>query len=41
MNDYDRQEDIAALHEPVLDVEGEMAYLEPDIEYYFTENMNA
>ena len=37
MNEYDRQEDIAALHEPVLDIEGEMAYLEFNYEYGFEE----
>ena len=41
MNNIDYLEDLSALHEPVLDVEGEMTYLEPDIEYYFTENVNA
>lgn len=35
MNDF--EEDYAALHEPVLDVEGEAAYWELDIEYGFKE----
>ena len=41
MNNLDYLEDIAALHEPVLDVEGEMAYLEFNYEYGFEENTNA
>lgn len=41
MNDYDRQEDVAALKELVQDVEGEMAYLEFNYEYGFEESANA
>lgn len=40
MNDYDRQEDIAALHEPVFDID-EQIYWEENLEYGLEENMNA
>lgn len=37
IDDYDINEDFAAIVEYNFDVEGDMLYLEPDIEYYFTE----
>lgn len=37
IDDYDVNEDFAAIVEHGFDVEGDMLYLEPDIEYYFTE----